>query len=65
MIEYTNTDIGFIIDNHIHHERNRQILKRRFIDGVTYERIAEEFDLSPRHVKTIVYRNEMKIFRYL
>lgn len=46
-------------------ERNRAILRRRLIDGVTYERLAEEFELSPRHIKEIVYKNEYKIFRYI
>ena len=36
-------------------ERNRGIMKRRFIDGITYERIAEEYDLSVVQTKNIVY----------
>lgn len=45
-------------------ERNRKILKRRLIDGVCFEPLAEEFDLSTRQVKNIVYRGEAKIFRH-
>lgn len=63
--EYTNSQISDIIDEHIHHERNRRILKRRFIDGVTFERIAEEFELSVRHTKSIIYKNEWNLFKYL
>ena len=37
-------------------ERNRKILKRRLIDGIAFEPLAEEFDLSDRQVKTIVYK---------
>lgn len=37
-------------------ERDRKILKRRFLDGVGFERLAEEFDLSTRHTKSIVYK---------
>lgn len=39
--------------------RNREILKRRLIDGETYEKLSEDFHLSTRHVKSIVrkYRN--------
>lgn len=54
----SNTEISHIIDEWIHSERDRQILKRRFIDGITYEKIAEEFDLSVRHVKNIIYTSE-------
>lgn len=46
MREYTNSEIIALIDERIHNERNRAILKRRLIDGITYERLAEEFDLS-------------------
>lgn len=45
-------------------ERNRALLKRRLIDGLTYEALADEFDLSVRQTKTIVYRCEDKIFRH-
>ena len=58
MIEYKNSDIANLIDEYIHSERDRAILKRRYIDGVCYEPLAEEFDLSVRHVKNIVYKHE-------
>lgn len=65
MINYTNSQISHLIDEHIHSERNRKILKRRFVDGITYERLAEEFDLSVRHVKNIVYKSGDTILRYI
>lgn len=46
-------------------ERDRAILSRRLFDGITYERLAEEFGLSVRHTKTIVYEAEEKIFRHV
>ena len=42
-------------------ERNRQILHRKLIDGLTFEMIAEEFDLSDRQVKNIVYKWRDKV----
>ena len=45
-------------------ERRRKILRRRLIDGLTFERLAEEFELSVRHTKTIVYECEKKIFSH-
>lgn len=63
--EYTNSHISGIIDEYIHSERNRKLLKRRYVDGITYERIAEEFDLSVRQVKTIVYRSEQIIIAHV
>ncbi len=46
-------------------ERDRAILRRRLFDGVTYERLAEEFDLSVRCTKQIVYKAQEKIFRHI
>ena len=45
--------------------RNRLILKRRLCDGITYERLAEEFDLSVRQTKNIVYKCEDVLFKHL
>ena len=43
-----------LINEWIFNERNRNILKRRMLDGITYERIAEEFDMSVSQIKRIV-----------
>lgn len=63
--EYTNSQISHLIDEYIHSERNRKILKRRLIDGLTYERLAEEFDLSVRQTKKIVYKSEEILFYHI
>ena len=63
--EYTNSQIRALIDEYIHSERDRAILRRRLIDGICYEPLAEEFDLSARQVKTIVYRAEKKLFSHV
>ena len=65
MPEYRNSDIRRIIDEHIHSERDREILKRRLIDGICFEPLAEEFNLSVRYIKSVVYRHQEIIFRYL
>lgn len=43
-------------------ERDRKILKRRLIDGICFEPLAEEFGLSVRQVKNIVYKLQDKVF---
>jgi len=63
--EYTNSQISALIDEHIHNERDRAILKRRLCDGICYEPLAEEFNLSVQRVKTIVYKAKNKLIRYL
>ena len=65
MPEYTNSQIRAIIHEYIHSERDRNILCRRLIDGITFERLAEEFDISTRQVKRIVYEGERVIFKHI
>lgn len=45
-----------LIDEYVNSERNRAILKRRFIDGLTFAKIAEEFDMSEAQIGRIVKR---------
>lgn len=56
MKEYSNFQIAEVIDEWIHSERDRAIMKRRLIDGITFERLAEEFDMSVRQISRIVYK---------
>ena len=63
MKEYTNADVENRIADLIHSERDRRIMQRRLIDGIRFEPLAEEFDLSVRQVKRIVYKYSDKIFR--
>lgn len=65
VVEYTNSAVFAAIDEHIHSERDRAILKRRLIDGLTFERLAEEFNLSVRRTKTIVYKGQERIFSHM
>lgn len=58
------SQVRSLIDEWIFSERDRDILKRRLLDGITYERIAEEFELSVRQVKNIIYKSEIKIFSH-
>ena len=65
MVEYTNSRISAVIDEHIHHAIHRQMLKDRLIDGMTYEQIAEKHDMSVRQTKNIIYKSTDKILKYL
>lgn len=64
-LEYTNSEIRELIDEYIHSERDRKMLKRRLIDGICFEPLAEEFDLSVRQTKTIIYKAQEKLFRHI
>ena len=53
----TNSEIIELINEYIHSERDRQLMKRRLVDGICYEPLAEEFDLSTVQTKRIVCVN--------
>lgn len=59
MEELSRSQIEYLIDEWIvnisNAERNRKIMKRRMLDGITYEKLAEEFDLSVIQTKNVVY----------
>ena len=46
-------------------ERDRAILARRLFDGICYEPLAEEFDMSVSQVKRIIQKGTSKIFSHL
>ena len=62
-MEYTNSQMVSYIDEKVHDEKAREILKRRMIDGVTYERLAEEFNYSTRQIirSVVKYVSEMSL----
>lgn len=64
-MDLSRSQIESLIDEWILSERDRKILKRRLLDGICFEPLAEEFDLSVRHTKTIVYKGEEKIFKHI
>ena len=54
-----------LIDRWIFNERDRAILKRRLLDGICFEQLAEEFNLSTRQVQKIVYKSQEKLIKRL
>jgi hypothetical protein len=65
MRDYSRTEITEAIDEWILNEKHRAILKRRLIDGICFEPLAEEFDMSVAQIKRIVYKNQERLFRHL
>lgn len=65
MKEYDNRRMADVIDNYIHSERDRQVLKRKLIDGISYEKLGEDFRLDDSTVKRIVKRHRETIDAHL
>ena len=68
MRDYSSTELNTAIDEWIvgaNAQRNRAILKSRLIDGLTFDALAELYDMSPRQIKRIVYKTQEVLFRHL
>lgn len=68
MREYSRTEIEAAIDEWIigrNAERNRKVLKSRLIDGLTFEALAEKYDMSVRQIQNIVYKMQEILFKHL
>ena len=60
-----NDVISDTVDRWIKGSRNREIMKDRLIDAMTYERIAEKHELFARYVKALVYKLEDRVFDHI
>lgn len=65
MKDYSRSEITEAIDEWILNEKHRAILKRRLLDAICYEPLAEEFDMSVTQIKRIVYKGQEKVFKHL
>lgn len=63
--DLSRTEITNLIDEWIFNERDRKILKRRLLDGICYEPLVEEFELSTTQIKSIIYKNQNVLLKHL
>lgn len=54
-----------LIEEWIFSEEHRLMLKRNLLDGWTYERIAEEFDMSSRQIARIIPKLQEQLFKHI
>ena len=52
-----------LIDNWVHNEVDRKMLKRRLLDGICFEPLAEEFDLSVNHCQSRIKKAKAQLFK--
>ena len=59
--DLSRSEIESLINEWILSERDRRIMRRRLLDGVTIEALAEEVSMSPRQVHRIVKNLTVKL----
>jgi DNA-directed RNA polymerase specialized sigma24 family protein len=60
-----NYEIAEAIDRYVRGERARAILKRRLLDEICYEPLAEEFEISVSQLKRILSKAQEQLFKHL
>lgn len=61
--EYLNSLMGHVIDECIHSERDRALMKRRYIDGIMICELVDEFNLSEQGVRRVIDKHKSKVFK--
>lgn len=49
----------------IFNEEDRRLFQRHYLDGITYDELAEEFCMDVDTVKSHVYKTRNKLFKHL
>ena len=57
------TEWEYLIGEWVHNEVDRAMLKRRFLDGICFELLAEEFNLSTNHCQNRVMKAKEQLFK--
>ena len=54
-----------LIDEWIFSEEDRKLLKRRLLDGIVVEKLAEEFNYSTQHTYKKIHNAQNVLFRHI
>lgn len=64
-MEYTNSQIKALIMEYIHNSTDRKAVYLRLVDGMTFEKIAEEVQLDVKTVRKRIHKCENELFRHI
>ena len=64
-MEYTNSQIRDLIAEHIHNQDDRKMLSLRLIDGMTFEQIGFEMQMTTKTVRLRIRKGEGILFKHL
>ena len=64
-MEYTNSQIRELIQEHIHNEDDRKMLFLRLVNGKTFDQISEIVGRDVKTVRKRVHKGEEVLFKYI
>ena len=63
--DISNSEMEHLINEWIHSERDRRMLKRHLIDGICIEPLSEEMDLSPRQTYRVLKKAKSDLQKHV
>ena len=60
----SRSDWEHLIDEWIHSERDRAMLKRHLLDCISIQQLAEDFDLSWVQAQHILHKCKIQLFKH-
>ena len=64
-MEYTNSQIRELVAEYIHNQVDRKMVFDRLVNGLTFEKISEIYQLDVKTVRKRIHRCEDIIFRHI
>lgn len=65
IIDMSRSEIAWLIDEYCFCCKQREILKSRWLDGLTFEEIAAKHDISVRQAKNIIRQNRENVLSHI
>ena len=64
-MEYTNSQIKELVAEYIHNQVDRRMVFDRLVNGLTFEKISEIYQLDVKTVRKRIHKCEEIIFRHI
>ena len=65
LVDLSRSDIERLMNEYCFCCRQREILKSRWLDGLTFDEIAEKHEISVRQAKNIIRQNREKVLSHI
>lgn len=60
----SRADWEYLIDQWIHNERNREMLKKHLLDGLSIKELADIYDLSWVQTQAVLSKAKEQLFKH-
>ena len=64
-VVYSNHDFCEFVNQYCHNKKHREILIDRYCEGLTFAEIADKCNYPERHIKTIIYKHDDLIIKFV